>query len=127
MTKEEFADHIANDPVLYDSILGAGGYEGGFGRGVSPEALMITIYFMYPLVRFVIREIGLPWLHEASRYSDLWRLRFDKWIDEEYHKQDIDVEKARKAGVALREELRKITDKNDRKAWEQLAALINKK
>ena len=36
---------------------------------------------MHPVVRYVVVEVGLPWLFEPERYSDLWRQAFHDWVD----------------------------------------------
>ena len=81
---------------------------------------------LFPLISFVVQQIGLPWLYEAKRYSELWRSKFHAWIDTQYSKAGCDPDQAEKAGEALRAELEKTTDTNARAAWERLAQLLSK-
>src|SRR5215472_14011136 len=60
------------------------------GFGIDP-VFALGLAVMYPVIRFVLVNIGLPWLYEAARYSELWRLRIDRWITEQYTFQwDLD-------------------------------------
>ena len=77
-------------------------------------------------MRFVVTRVGLPWLHEAQRYSELWRLRFHDWIDGEYRSAGLDPDQAEAAGEALRVALEETTESGARKSWERLAALLRR-
>ena len=80
---------------------------------------------MYPVVRFVIKEIGLPWLVDVGRYAKLWQERFHKWVDEEYEKHGLDPDSAEAKGEALRKELETVTDKATQEEWEDLSDQID--
>ena len=75
---------------------------------------------------FIVRNIGLPWLHEASRYSDLWRLKFHEWIHTQYEKHGFDPDEAEAFGEALRVELEKTSESEVRAAWEWLLGILAK-
>ena len=92
-----------------------------FALGLD-DALLIV--FMFPIVRFILTRVGLPWLYEAGRYSELWRLRFHRWLDDEYEHQGFDPIAAEAAGEALRRELERTTDVSARASWERLRALM---
>lgn len=89
--------------------------------GISEAILLSTLL---PLTSYVIREIGLPWLHEVKRYSELWRLKFDTWIDQQYKDNNIDKEQARLAGDKLRAELEATTDPQLQASWQRVTQLL---
>ena len=118
---ERFKEIISEDPSLAIPIRNATvsipiRRSGPFGTSID-----ITIMFV---IYFILKEIGLPWAYEAKRYSELWRLRFNKWIDEQYSKHEIDPEDARAFGESLRKELENISKQDDRKSWDRLLVLI---
>ena len=89
-----------------------------------PEAAAVALLF--PVVQYIIKNIGLPWLHETKRFSELGRIKFSGWIDSLYDKQGINPQLAEKAGTALIDELEKVTDDSSRKSWERFADLLKK-
>jgi hypothetical protein len=119
MTEEEFYELLTKEPALGDPVRRASAV-------AAPSSYMTGIEvgaaaMMFPLVSFVIKEIGLPWMYEARRYSELWRDKFHTWIDTEYAKSGRDPDRIEKAGDALRAELSKSMDPAARAAWEQFA------
>jgi hypothetical protein len=81
---------------------------------------------MFPVVLFIVTQIGLPWLYEAKRYTELWGWKFHQWIDGQYRQAGFDPDQAEAAGEALRAELERTTDANARAAWERLRQLLTK-
>jgi hypothetical protein len=84
------------------------------------------VVLLFPIARYVLCHIGLPWLHEAKRYSELWRQKFHHWIDSAYRKHGMDPDAAEAAGEALRQELEQITDESAKESWQRLAELLQK-
>lgn len=123
MTEEEFGNIVSQDPALAGPIQRAARAvpSRSFGVGLGEAA---AIAALFPLVRFVVSHIGLPWLHEVGRFSELWRLRFHDWIDGQYDKRGLDPDAVEAAGEALREELEGTSDPGARAAWERLAQLL---
>src|SRR5687768_82373 len=103
MTQDEFQAVVSQEPALAGPIRRAAATATPPSFGTPTELAAIAL--MFPVVSFVVREIGLPWLHEAKRYAELWRLKFHDWIDRQYTKSGRDPDQAEKAGEALREEL----------------------
>lgn len=124
MTREEFERIISQDPALETPLRRAAEAiprrPGTFG----PITGLAAIAVLFPVAVFVVKSIGLPWLHEAKRYSELWRQKFHRWIDTQYQKHDFDPDEAEAAGEALRRELEAITDAGAQKAWERFAGLL---
>lgn len=124
MTEEEFADMAVRDPAiaqpLQQALASAGTQTYTTGLEVAAAAMM------FPLVTFIVRQIGLPWLYETRRYSELWRAKFHDWIDTEYVKTGRDPDQIEKAGDALRMQLAKTTDPSAKAAWEGLARVLTK-
>ncbi len=125
MTEDAFKTFVADNPVLKQPLqrAAAAAAPRTYGPGVTEVALLVA---MFPIVRYIVVHIGLPWLHEAARYSELWREKFHRWIDAEYQRRGFDPDEAETAGEALRKELERTTDLGARAAWEQLATLLAK-
>src|SRR4051812_29597985 len=122
MTEEEFADLVTRDPAIAEPLKQALGAAGA--RTYTTGLEVAAAAAMFPLVTFIVQEIGLPWLYEARRYSELWRAKFHDWIDTEYVKTGRDPDQAEKAGDALRGQLAKTTDPGVKAAWERLARML---
>ena len=122
MTIEEFREIISQNPALEEPLRNAAKAMPGRQFGLVTTGAAIAILF--PVAVFMVRNIGLPWLHEASRYSELWRQKFHNWIDTKYQEHGFDPDEAEAAGEALRSELEQITDASVQKAWERLAQLV---
>jgi predicted phosphoribosyltransferase len=120
VTRAEFIEVVSQDPALSAPIKQAATSipSRQFVFGVDDAAILL---FMYPIVVLVLREIGLPWLHEVGRYSDLWRLKVGRWIDEQYRAEGFDPDQVETAAEALRRELERTTGLDRRDAWERLA------
>ena len=119
---------IVGDPALAAPVrqmLLAAKPPGPRLRGSSDITLGFAAFAAgYPVLRFVVREIGLPWLHEANRYSEMWRIKVDSWVDGQYRSHGIDVKEAQAMTAALRRELERINAPSGRQAWQKLAAII---
>jgi hypothetical protein len=123
MTPDEFQQHLENDPYL-SQVVGQAARAGQRSRtfGVLTEAAVVTL--MFPIVQYVLCEIGLPWLFELRRFSELQRQRVHRWIDSQYQKHGFDPDEAEAASDALLDELEQTTDERARASWQQLATLI---
>ena len=75
---------------------------------------------------FITTVIGLPGLREVKQCSELWRLKFHNWIDQQQRRHGFDLDAAEAAGEALRRVLEKILDSNARKACERFAELLRR-
>jgi hypothetical protein len=122
MNREEFERAIADEPLVGDAVREAA--ESGRSKqfGVLTEAAVIAL--MFPIARFLLTRIGLPWLSELGRYSELARRRVHEWIDERYRDEGFDPEAAEAASDALIERLEATTDHAARSAWERLVDLL---
>ena len=129
MNIEEYRKIIEDEPAvsepLYNVVRSFPSPDPTKGAySLLPEAVAVALLF--PVVRYIIKHIGLPWLHETKRLSELGRIKFSGWIDSLYEKQGINPEYAEKTGKALMDELEKITDSSAQKSWERFAELIKK-
>jgi len=123
MTVEEFQEIVSQEPTLATPLLQAAreARPQQYTLGADEAALLV---FMFPVAQFILTKIGLPWLHEANRYAELWRMKFHRWIDEQYQKHGFDPDQAEAAGDALREELEKTTGANAQANWERFSKLM---
>ena len=121
MTPEEFQHIVMQDAALAQPLQRA-------AAAMQPGRMVVTevaaVALVFPVARFVLMHIGLPWLHEATRYSELWRTQFHDWIDRQYREHGLDPDRAEAAGERLREELENTTEAKARGAWERLVALV---
>ena len=122
MTREEFEHVVLADPHLAEPIQAAAELGRAKQFGVLTEAAVIAL--MFPIARFLLTHIGLPWLSELGRYSELARRRVHEWIDAKYRDEGFDPEQAEAASDALIEQLESTTDQSARSAWQRLAELF---
>ena len=73
---EEFERIVFADPLLADPIRLAARAGRPAQLGVIPEPAVWAL--MFPIAYFVLRNIGLPWLHEIKRYSELHRQKLHR-------------------------------------------------
>ena len=123
MTREEFQRIVQQDPALAEPLQRAAAAMRPGQMGTPVELAAVVLVF--PIARFILMHIGLPWLHEATRYTELWRTTFHAWIDQQYREHGLDPDQAEAAGERLREELERRTETEARTAWERLAKLFN--
>ncbi len=123
MNRDQFQQAVAADPDLAGPIERAAAASTPTQFGTLTDLAALTL--MYPIVRYMVVHIGLPWLHEAKRYSELWRQKLHRWIDQEHQKEGFDPDQAEAASEALRQELEELTGLSARASWERLAAQLN--
>ena len=89
MTDEEFRQIVSQDSALAGPLKRAATAADSqqFVLGIGEAAALV---FMFPIAQFVLTQIGLPWLYEAKRYSELWRLKFHEWIDGQFREAAFD-------------------------------------
>jgi len=125
MTHEEIEQIISQDQHLRAPIETVAEHIFASRQTFGAAADITAAAIILPVTIFVVKEIGLPWLHEMKRYSDLWRLKFNKWIDQQYKKHGVDTDMVIRASKVLRKELEKITDEQAQQSWEKFAALLS--
>lgn len=127
MNTNEFKEFILENPTIVTPLFNTTNIAKSHTKGTFGTPLEIAaIIALLPLVSYVVNNIGLPWLYEAKRYSELWRTRFHKWVDNQHNQHDLDPSTLKTQGDALREELEKVTEKSAQKIWERLAELMKK-
>jgi len=119
---EEFARLVAADPALKGPVdVACVALESDRAFGVDDLA---AIALLYPIARYIIVEIGLPWLHSTGRYIELYRQKFDSWVDEKYVEHGLDPVTAKQAGDSLRRQLEQTTGLDKQQSWERLQILL---
>ena len=118
MTNEEFVQWSQANPQLVESLRRAAlaAPSRQFSH-VTEAAFLIAIF---PVARFVLIRIGLPWLHTASRWSELKRQETERWLDEQYEERGFDVEASEATTKALCSELERVSGADARISWELL-------
>ena len=122
MDREEFQQLVFAEPHLAEPIRRAASAGQPTQFGLITEAAVVAL--MFPLVRYVLVHVGLPWLHAAKRWSDLYLTKVHGWIDERYREEGLDPDAAEAAADALCDELQSITEAEAQAAWERLAEMI---
>lgn len=115
-----------------EAVAGSAPLKGAIGRaaragqpqqfGLAIDAAVVAL--MFPIAKYVLTNLGLPWLYELRRYSELQRQKLHAWIDEKHREEGFDPDAAEAAGDALLEELEQTTDVAARVAWQRLTELI---
>ena len=122
MISEEFAQFVQDDAHLAVSLrrVAAAVPSRQFSH-VTDVAVLVALF---PVARFVLVRIGLPWLHTASRWSELKRLETERWLDERYEERGFDVEASEAATKALCSELERASGADVRASWELLRDIL---
>ena len=121
MQRDQFEQWLSAHPEVAGPIRTAGS---GGTRQFDLLTSAATIALMYPVVEYLLTHIGLPWLYELGRYSELQRTRVHRWIDEAYRDEGFDPDQAEAASDRLIAELESTTDHQTRESWERLLALL---
>jgi hypothetical protein len=119
---KEFATVVAADPNLSGPLDRAG--RSGLPRQYSIVNDAAAITLMFPIARYIVIHIGLPWAYELKRYSELQRRKIHAWIDEQSRAEGVDPSAAEAASEALCQELEQITGASVRASWEHLAEVM---
>ena len=82
---------------------------------------MATLVLLFPLVRFLLMDIGLPWLVTLKRYSEVQRRRVEDWIDQHARSHGLDPDAIEAASRELMQELEQTKGADARTQWELLA------
>ncbi len=126
MNQEEFQKFMQTEQELkatFDNIASQlPRIQQTFGTPIELAAIAI----LFPVAQFIVAQIGLPWLHETGRFSEIYRQKFHRWIDEQYTNNNLDPETAEAAGDALVKKLEATTESGVRAAWERFAGLLKK-
>lgn len=122
MNQDQFSKLIAEDPRLAEPIAAAARAAPKREFGLLTGAAAVAL--MFPIVRYLLTNVGLPWLHELKRYSELHRRKVHAWIDAKYREEGFDPDAAEAASTALIDRLEETTDLGARAAWERLAQSI---
>ncbi|MCH8047951.1 MAG: hypothetical protein IID44_30010 [Planctomycetes bacterium] len=122
MNRQQFQEAVAGNAHLSGPIERAARAGRPQQFSVVTEAAIVAL--MFPLANYVLTQIGLPWLYELKRYSELQRQKLHDWIDAKYREEGFDPDAAEAAGNALLEELEQTTDEAARGAWQRLTQLM---
>ena len=125
MTSDECQRLVTQDPNLSGPLERAA--RAAAKRQFSAITEVAVVALMFPIVNYVLLHIGLPWLSEVKRYSELYRQKFHAWIDSCYREKGLDPDAAEAAGEALCRELEVTTAADARASWERLASLVREK
>jgi hypothetical protein len=126
MNEAEFEALVSKNPALSGPIKRAAraGAEPANRMAFGLDPGDLGLIAMFPIVLFLIKEVGLPWAYEATRYSEVWRQKFHDWIDQQSKKQGQDPDALAARTEALRKELERIKALDVQKAWETLAEAL---
>jgi len=105
-----------------DALQRASGAAPAKGYGAATD--MAALVLLFPLVRFVLTEIGLPWLATLRKYSEVQRRRVEDWIDRNAEAHGLNPDEIEATSRQLMEELERTTEINARRQWEQLTKLL---
>lgn len=125
MTPDEFQTFADANPAVNAALQSAISATPTRSYTGLTEATALVLFF--PLARFLLTEIGLPWLTTLKRYSEVQRQQVESWIDGEALGQDLDPDQVEAASRQLMEELEASQDIGARQQWERLTELLKQK
>jgi hypothetical protein len=79
---------------------------------------LIALGVLYPVLLYILKKIGLPWINAAAELSNAELTRFHSWVQRRYKQYGFDPKKLEEAGDAMYDELCSIKSPVDRKLWE---------
>ncbi len=122
MQSREFQEFLSGHDSVRNALQRAS--EAAPAKGFGPVTEMATLVLLFPLVRFILMEIGLPWLTTAKKYSELQRRRVEDWVDRKATTHGLDPDQVEAASRELVAELERTTGADARSQWEQLEKLL---
>jgi len=123
---ESLSQLLVEEPEIKDTLLRTGHQ---LQPNRKPEqfvtlAELALLPVFYPVLVYLTRNMLFPWLVEGVRYSELWRVKFRNWVDEQHEIHGVSANDVKLAGQALSSELEKIDSQEVQKAWERFAELF---
>jgi len=109
---------ITDQPKFHGPFIKAQQVLEPAGRSTGTELVAISI--LYPIVVYIVRRIGLPWLGAVVELSDGQLAKFHAWILEKYKPYGFDQERIKRAADQMYKELSSIKSPGERKLWEGL-------
>ena len=125
MTPDEFQTFAEANPAVRTALQGA--ISATPTRSYTGLTEAAALVLLFPLARFLLTEIGLPWLTTLKRHSEVERQRVESWIDNEALGQGLNPDQVEEASKQQIEELEKSQNIGARQQWERLAELIKQK
>ena len=125
MTPDEFQTFAEANPAVRAALQGA--ISATPTRSYTGLTEAAALVLLFPLARFLLTEIGLPWLTTLKRHSEVERQRVESWIDNEALGQGLNPDQVEEASKQQIEELEKSQNIGARQQWERLAELIKQK
>ena len=122
MTPDEFQAFAEANPAVRAALQGVLSTTPTRSYTGITEAAALVLLF--PLARFLLTEIGLPWLTTLKHYSEAQRKRVERWIDSEAQGHGLDPDQIEEASKRLMDELEKSQDVGTRRQWERLTELL---
>ena len=113
MQSREFQEFLSGHDSVRNALQRAS--EAAPAKGFGPVTEMATLVLLFPLVRFILMEIGLPWLQ---------RRRVEDWLDRKAADHGLDPDQVEAASRELVAELERTTGADARSQWEQLEKLL---
>jgi len=125
MNIDDFNDLMQQEPHITRSLENAAWHmqEKESTRGIDPVTVTALVLF-FPVIREVLRRVGLPWVVTLGNYSELWRQKAEAWIQDKWKEEGFDPVAMRAAHEALLQELEKTTDPKAMAAWERLMDIL---
>ena len=125
MTPDEFQAFAEANPAVRAALQGA--ISATPTRSYTGLTEAAALVLLFPLARFLLTEIGLPWLTALKRYSEVQRQRVVRWIDSEARGHGLDPDQIEEASKRLMDELETSQDIGARRQWERLTELLKQK
>lgn len=122
MTPDEFQAFAEANPAVGTALQSA--LPATPSRSYTGITEAAALVLLFPLARFLLTEIGLPWLTTLERYSEVQRQRVERWIDSEAQGHGLDPDRIEEASKRLMDELEKSQDVGTRRQWERLTELL---
>lgn len=123
MQSEAFQAFLAEHQAVRDTLQRAS--QTVPAKGFTTATEIATLVLLFPLVRYLLMEIGLPWLTTLKHYSEVQRQRVEEWIDHHAASHGLNPDEVDIASRQLMADLEQTTEVNSQKQWEHLKDLMD--
>ena len=122
MQAQVFQEFLSDHQQVRDALQRAS--EAAPAKSFGLVTDMAALVLLFPVVRFIVIDIGLPWLTTLKKYSEVERRRVEAWIDRHAQDHGLDPDELEAASRKLMQELEQTNGVDARGQWQRLQELL---
>jgi hypothetical protein len=122
MQAQVFQEFLSDHQQVRDALQRAS--EAAPAKSFGLVTDMAALVLLFPVVRFIVIDIGLPWLTTLKKYSEVERRRVEAWIDRHAQDHGLDPDELEVTSRKLMQELEQTNGVDARGQWQRLQELL---